>query len=194
MRFFTISSLAALLVLATMTVAQLSPDSVAQPFELDDRSLLSERSLLEARQNTNATTTSSAAEPSGSASAGGDATLTEPGQCNMTNHLAVNQQASWGNGFVNTCCGFDRGSQCWYRRQDSVSGNDECEIPSCEDLYSEDASRMIGFVPLTSTNGEGKYGNIFLSLGMLSPGVMLVPAMGLAVLVALMTAVSTTLL
>ena len=73
-----------------------------------------------------------------------------------------------------------------------VSGDQECEIPSCPDLESEDPTRMIGFVPLNSTNGQGKYGNIFLSLGMLSPGTMMVPAIGLTLLVAVMSVASNT--
>lgn len=198
MRFAALSTVAALLVLATLSTAQLQADSVAQPFvdrSLDAAALLSERSLLEARQASNASSSSATASSSapestasGSAPAGGDATITES-TCSMTNHLAGNQQASWGNGFVNTCCGFATGTQCWYRRQGDVSGEDECEIPSCADLESEDKARMIGFVPLNSTNGSGKYGNIFLSFGMLSPAGVMVPAMGamvLAVSVALM--------
>lgn len=64
-----------------------------------------------------------------------------------------------------------------------ISGQDECEIPDCSDLESEDKARMIGFVPLNSTNGSGKYGNIFLSLGMLSAAGIVVPAMGLMIAV-----------
>ncbi|SJX62081.1 uncharacterized protein SRS1_10728 [Sporisorium reilianum f. sp. reilianum] len=186
--FSTAALVAILLALATLTTAQLEAiDSVSQPFErtLDDAALLSERSLLEARQASNTTTSSApASTASGSAPAGGDATITEA-TCSMTNHLAVNQQASWGNGFVNTCCGFAKGTQCWYRNQNAVSADLECEIPNCADLESEDSAKMIGFVPLNSTNGSGKYGNIFLSLGMLSPGVMLVPALGVVSVVAL---------
>ncbi|KAJ1028401.1 hypothetical protein NDA16_001568 [Ustilago loliicola] len=194
MRFITIPTLVALLALATLSTAQLV-DPVAQPFErsLDDSSssshlLLTQRNLLEARQspanststNPSASTTASAAEStsSGSAPPGGEATITES-TCSMTNRLSVNQQASWGNGFVNTCCGFATGTQCWYRNQNVVSGQDECEIPDCADLESEDKARMIEFIPLNSTNGSGKYGNIFLSLGILSGGIMVVPTMGL---------------
>ncbi|SPO23509.1 uncharacterized protein UTRI_02188 [Ustilago trichophora] len=197
MQFATLYTVAAVLALVSMSCAQLHADSVAQPFIdrslSDSNPLLSERSLLEARQASNTTTTattsSSAAQStaSGSAPAGGDATITES-TCSMTNHLAVNQQASWGNGFINTCCGFSTGTQCWYRRQDDVSPQQECEIPSCADLESEDKSRMIGFNPLNSTNGSGKYGNIFLSLGMLSPAAIMMPAMG-AVVVAVAIAV-----
>lgn len=201
MRFITLASLVGLLLaLVITTLAQLSPDSVAQPFlerDLDASSpLLTERSLLEARQASNTTTTTSAPAPestaSGSAPDGGNATITEPG-CSMTNHLAVNQQASWGSGFVNTCCGFATGTQCWYRKQDTVSAEEECEIPSCDDLESEDNSRMVGFLPLNSTNGSGKYGNIFLSFGMLSPAAMLVPAVGLSLAAVVATVVVTTL-
>lgn len=197
MRSFTFSTaalIAILLALATLTTAQLDAiDSVSQPFErtLDDAAVLSERSLLEARQSTNTTSSSSSSAPAstatGSAPAGGDATITEP-TCSMTNHLAVNQQASWGNGFINTCCGFAKGTQCWYRNQNAVSSDLECEIPNCADLESEDAARMIGFVPLNSTNGSGKYGNIFLSLGMLSPAAMVAPMVGVVSVVAALVA------
>ncbi|CDS01877.1 hypothetical protein, partial [Sporisorium scitamineum] len=184
MRSFTFSAtapVAILLALATLTTAQLEAiDSVAQPFErsLDHAAVLSERSLLEARQSTNTSSTAS-----GSAPAGADATIASS-TCSMTNHLAVNQQASWGNGFINTCCGFEKGTQCWYRNQNAVSAELECEIPSCADLETEDASKMIGFVPLNSTNGSGKYGNIFLSLGMLSPAAIMAPMMGVVGVVA----------
>ncbi|SPO44441.1 uncharacterized protein PSANT_02126 [Moesziomyces antarcticus] len=196
---FMLPSLALLFVLVAAVAAQLQADSVSQPFErsLDDAALLSERALLEARQATNTTASSTASAPestaSGSAPAGGDATITES-TCSMVNHLAVNQQASWGNGFVNTCCGFAQGTQCWYRRQQDVSPQDECEIPSCSDLESEDKAKMIGFVPLNSTNGSGKYGNIFLSLGMLSPGMMNLPAVGITTMVAASALLFTTFL
>ncbi|SNX82867.1 uncharacterized protein MEPE_01573 [Melanopsichium pennsylvanicum] len=200
MRFSTLYMAAALLALTVNSSAQLQADySVAQPFLdrslSDDSSLLSERSLLEARQDTNttATTTSSAPEStaSGSAPQGGDATITES-TCSMTNHLSVNQQASWGNGFVNTCCGFATGTQCWFRRQEDVSGNDDCTIPSCADLESEDKVKMVGFSPLNSTNGSGKYGNIFLSLGMLSPANIMVPAIGLMGVIVMMAVMTNT--
>ncbi|PWY98576.1 hypothetical protein BCV70DRAFT_212913 [Testicularia cyperi] len=200
MRVAQLSYLLALLLAASCVLAQLdSLDAVAEPFErsLDSSALvgepivLSERDLLEARQATNAsasasgTSTASAAESTstGSAPAGGEATITES-TCSMTNKLSVNQQASWGQGIVNTCCGFATGTQCWYRNQSTVSGNEECEIPDCSELESEDASKMLGFVPLTSTNGQGKYGNIFLSLGQLSAGVMAQPVLWITLLVA----------
>ncbi|TKY87385.1 hypothetical protein EX895_004062 [Sporisorium graminicola] len=194
--FFTTALIALLLALATLATAQLEAiDSVAQPFErsLDDAALPSERSLLEARQSTNTTTSSASASASaptasGSAPVGGDATITES-NCSMTNHLSVNQQASWGNGFINTCCGFSQGTACWYRNQNAVSADLECEIPSCAELESEDKSKMIGFVPLNSTNGSGKYGNIFLSLGMLSPAAMVVPMVGVVSVVAIAVSV-----
>ncbi|SOV04907.1 uncharacterized protein UDID_02926 [Ustilago sp. UG-2017a] len=199
MRFITPSILAILLALAvTLSTAQLV-DSVSQPFQrsLDSFSspdLLNQRSLLEARQSpSNSTSTSpspsssSSSAPdstaSGSAPPGGEATITES-TCSMTTRLSVNQQASWGNGFVNTCCGFATGTQCWYRDQNMVEGQDECEIPDCADLQSEDKARMIGFIPLSSTNGSGKYANIFLSLGMLSAGMTTVPGMGMMLAVA----------
>ncbi|SAM81369.1 uncharacterized protein UBRO_02926 [Ustilago bromivora] len=198
MRFITPSILAILLALAvTLSTAQLV-DSVSQPFQrsldsfFSSPDLLNQRSLLEARQSpSNSTSTSpspsSSSAPdstaSGSAPPGGEATITES-TCSMTTRLSVNQQASWGNGFVNTCCGFATGTQCWYRNQNMVEGQDECEIPDCVDLQSEDKARMIGFIPLSSTNGSGKYANIFLSLGMLSAGMMTVPGMGMMLAVA----------
>ncbi|CCF53121.1 hypothetical protein NDA11_002373 [Ustilago hordei] len=199
MRFITPSILAILLALAvTLSTAQLA-DSVSEPFQrpldsfFSSPDLLNQRSLLEARQSSsNSTSTSpspssSSSAPdstaSGSAPPGGEATITES-TCSMTTRLSVNQQASWGNGFVNTCCGFATGTQCWYRNQNMVEGKDECEIPDCADLQSEDKTRMIGFIPLSSTNGSGKYANIFLSLGMLSAGMMTVPGMGMMLAVA----------
>lgn len=71
-----------------------------------------------------------------------------------------------------------------------VEGQDECEIPDCADLQSEDKARMIGFIPLSSTNGSGKHANIFLSLGMLSAGMMTVPGMGMMLAVAVAVAVT----
>ena len=192
MRSLTLSSalvLAMLLALSTLTCAQLV-DSVSQPFErsLDETTLLTEQSLLAARQASNSTSTASAAEPSGSAAPGGDATITDSA-CSMTNHLSINQQASWGNGFINTCCGFDAGTQCWYRHQNSVAPELECEIPSCADLETEDKSKMVGFVPLNSTNGSGKYGNIFLSLGQISAAMGVAPMLGLTLVVAVAVSV-----
>ncbi|KAJ1029308.1 hypothetical protein NDA13_002559 [Ustilago tritici] len=192
MQFITPSILAILLTLAvTLSTAQLV-DSVSQPFQrsLDSSfsspDLLNQRSLLEACQspfNSTSTSPSPSSSSSSSAPPGGEATITES-TCSMTTRLSVNQQASWDNGFVNTCCGFATGTQCWYRNQNMVEGQDECEIPDCADLQSEDKARMIGFIPLSSTNGSGKYANIFLSLGMLSARMMTVPGMGMMLAVA----------
>ncbi|GAC92594.1 hypothetical protein PHSY_000148 [Pseudozyma hubeiensis SY62] len=187
MKFTPLALIAALLVAATSVNSQLVDDPSSSLLERSlDPSLLSSEVILEARQasSSNATTTSSAAEPSGSAALGGDATITEP-SCSMTNHLSQNQQASWGNGFINTCCSFNQGVTCWYRRQDDVSPQQECEIPTCEELASDDRSKWVGFVPLNSTNGSGKWGNTFLSLGMLSPAAAMVPMMGAVVAVAM---------
>lgn len=190
MKFTRLTLIAALLVAATSVNSQLVDDPSSSLLERSlDPSLLSSEVILEARQAsssnaTNATTTSSASEPSGSAALGGDATITEP-SCSMTNHLSQNQQASWGNGFINTCCSFNQGVTCWYRRQDDVSPQQECEIPNCDELSSDDKSQWLGFVPLNSTNGQGKYGNTFLSLGMLSPATAMVPMMGAVVAMAM---------
>ncbi|KAJ9477930.1 hypothetical protein PHBOTO_001510 [Pseudozyma hubeiensis] len=188
MKFTHLALIATLLVAATSVNSQLIDDPSSSLLErsLDPSLLSSSETILEARQanTSNATTTSSAAEPSGSAALGGDATITEP-SCSMTNHLSQNQQASWGNGFINTCCSFNQGVTCWYRRQDDVSPQQECEIPNCDELASDDKSQWLGFVPLNSTNGQGKYGNTFLSLGMLSPAAAMVPMMGAVVAVAM---------
>lgn len=202
MRSFTFSTalLALLLALATLTSAQLEAvDSVSQPFErsFDDTAILNERSLFKARQAANTTATSSApaasnSGSSGTAPLGGDAIVVEAG-CNVDNKLSQNQQASWGNGFINTCCGFDQGTQCWFRNNANTPDSEECTIPTCADLESEDATKMLGFVPLNSTNGSGKYGNIFLSLGMLSPAGMMVPMMGMVVAMAVAVTAMTTL-
>lgn len=79
----------------------------------------------------------------------------------MNNTLSQNQQAGWTDSIVNTCCTSDKDTTCWYRVQAKVSAQDACRIPSCDDLFSNDQDRMIGFRPLTSTNGQGKYGNTF---------------------------------
>ncbi|EST07916.1 hypothetical protein PSEUBRA_003043 [Kalmanozyma brasiliensis GHG001] len=197
MRTFTFSTaiLAIFLALATLASAQLA-DSVAQPFEraFDDTAILGERALLEARQAANTTTTASAPDTTstGSAPLGGDAVVVESG-CSVDNKLSSNQQASWGNGFINTCCGFDQGTQCWYRNQANVPDSEECTIPNCADLESDDSSKMLGFVPLNSTNGSGKYGNIFLSLGMLSPAGIMVPMLGAVIATAVMVCAMNTL-
>ncbi|PWN47533.1 hypothetical protein IE53DRAFT_321035 [Violaceomyces palustris] len=154
----------------------------------DDPLLQPASPLLEIRQSqttnttsnvgTTDTTDSEPATPSeianssdtGSVGSGGNATLTENG-CAMTTHLQTNQQASWSHGIVNTCCGDATGSTCYYRIQSTVSGTIACEIPSCTDLQSEDQSLHLGFKPLTSTNGKGKWGNVFPSFGMMSGAV-----------------------
>lgn len=181
--------LAAVLASAQEVQLERSLDSATQV-----SGLLSERDLLEARQATNTSSTSSAplSTATGSAPEGGDATITEA-SCSYTNHLAVNQQASWGSGIINTCCGFASGTECWYRRQADVAPADECNIPSCEDLQSDDPARMDGFVPLTSTNGSGKYKNIFLSLGQLSAATIALPALWLSLSVAFASIVASSL-
>lgn len=183
-------ALAALLAVAQDTLLERSLDAATPASQAG---LLTERDLLEARQATNTTSTSAApaSTASGSAPDGGDATITES-NCSYTNHLAVNQQASWGSGIINTCCGFAQGTECWYRRQADVSPQDECNIPSCDDLLSEDPTRMDGFVPLTSTNGSGKYKNIFLSLGQLSAATIALPALWLSLSVALASVIAST--
>lgn len=186
--FLTVA-LAALLTAAQDVQIERSLDA-ATP--VSHAGVLSERDLLEARQATNTTSSSApASTASGSAPLGGDATITEA-SCSYTNHLAVNQQASWGSGIINTCCGFASGTECWYRRQANVAPQDECNIPSCADLQSDDPARMDGFIPLTSTNGSGKYKNIFLSLGQLSAASIALPAFWLSLSVALASIIAST--
>ena len=109
-------------------------------------------------------TASNQLEHSGVASAGATATLsadTPQGTCTMDNALSQNQQAGWTDSIVNTCCTAATETTCWYRIQAKVSAEEACKIPNCDDLASNDRDRMLGFVPLSSTNGEGKYANTF---------------------------------
>ncbi|EPQ25948.1 uncharacterized protein PFL1_06403 [Pseudozyma flocculosa PF-1] len=125
-----------------------------------------------ASASTSASASSSAGAPASTASAGsaagGDATVsadTNQGSCQMTNKLSVNQQASWSNGIINTCCVYATYSTCYLRIQSTVSGAEACEIPDCNDLASNDRAKMIGFNALNSTNGQGSLGNIYPSFG-----------------------------
>lgn len=66
---------------------------------------------------------------------------------------------------VNTCCTTAKGSACYIRLQSQVSAAVACEIPDCDDLASDDATRMASFVPLTTTDGQGKQGNFYPTYG-----------------------------
>ncbi|WFC99635.1 hypothetical protein MYAM1_002380 [Malassezia yamatoensis] len=124
-------------------------------------------------QAANGNATSSGSEPastvnslesSGAASAGATATLTADtaqGTCTLDNALSENQQAGWTDEIVNTCCTVDSNTTCWFRVQSKVNAEDACKIPNCDDLNSNDQDRMVGFNPLTSTDGKGRYGNVF---------------------------------
>ncbi|KAN0061219.1 hypothetical protein ACQY0O_006959 [Thecaphora frezii] len=114
-------------------------------------------------------TQAQAQSSTGSSSGGGDATVsanTTTGSCSLTNHLSVNQQASWSTTLTNTCCVYASYSLCYLRLASSVSGSEACLIPNCDELASNDAGRMAGFQALNSTNGEGHLGNRYPSFGM----------------------------
>lgn len=103
-------------------------------------------------------------EHTGSAAVGATATLsadTAQGTCTFNNDLDGNQQASWTESIVTTCCTGEKTTTCWYRIQAKVDAADACKIPVCADLNSNDPERMAAFRPLSGTNGEGKYQNIF---------------------------------
>lgn len=103
-------------------------------------------------------------EETGSVSKGATATLsadTPKGTCELDNALSPNQQAGWTESVVNTCCTKDQYSTCWWRAQAKASPEDACKIPNCDDLFSNEHDKMLGFRPLTSTTGMGKYGNTF---------------------------------
>jgi len=108
--------------------------------------------------------TSNHLESTGSASPGATATLqadTSKGHCEMSNDLSVNQQASWDEYVVSTCCTSSDYAECWYRVQASVDAKLACVIPKCQDLQTNDPDKMLGFKPLSGSNGQGKYQNLF---------------------------------
>lgn len=103
-------------------------------------------------------------EQTGSAAVGATATIsadTAQGSCTLGNDLDGNQQASWTESIVTTCCTGEKTTTCWYRIQAKVEPSDACKIPVCADLNSNDPDKMAGFRPLSGTNGEGKYQNVF---------------------------------
>ncbi|WFD31690.1 hypothetical protein MSPP1_002729 [Malassezia sp. CBS 17886] len=103
-------------------------------------------------------------EHSGEASSGATATLsaeTPKGTCTFDNPLSPNQQASWTDTIVNTCCTATTMSTCWYRIQAKAEPSLACQIPDCDELFSNDPDKMLGFRPLSGSNGIGKYGNSF---------------------------------
>ena len=110
------------------------------------------------------TNTSNRIEHGGTANSGATATVsadTSQGPCNVSNELDDNQQAAWDDTWISTCCTNERDSTCWFRLQNKVSAEDACKIPSCRDLLSNDMNKMIGFRPLSGTNGKGKFQNIY---------------------------------
>lgn len=109
-------------------------------------------------------TASNQIEATGGVNAGATATIsadTPQGTCVMDNDLSDNQQASWTESIVNTCCTGAEVSTCWYRVQAKVDPSVACKIPHCNDLFRNDQDRMYGFMPLSSANGVGKYQNVF---------------------------------
>lgn len=103
-------------------------------------------------------------EHGGTADDGDTASITADtnnGTCEYDNELDSNQQAAWSDTWISTCCTNEKNSICWYRLQDKVSADVACKIPNCATLNSNDQSRMMGFRPLSGTNGEGKFQNIF---------------------------------
>lgn len=79
--------------------------------------------------------------------------------CNMVNLLSQNQQASWTEMHVSTCCVGTLQSTCYLRSQSDVEGQDKCVIPNCDTLQSNDATKMVGFKPLQSSWGKGEHFN-----------------------------------
>lgn len=79
----------------------------------------------------------------------------------MNNDLASNQQASWTDDVVTTCCTSEASTECWFRIQANTPSQDACKIPLCDDLLSNDPARMLSFRPLSGSIGDGKYQNIF---------------------------------
>lgn len=69
--------------------------------------------------------------------------------------------------------------------QSTTSSANVCTIPSCTDLQSGDSGKMLGFVALSGSNGQGSQMNSFPSLGQMSGALDLVPQSGLAVVAAL---------
>lgn len=103
-------------------------------------------------------------ENSGTADDGDTASIsadTGNGTCEFDNELDGNQQAAWSDTWISTCCTNEMNSICWYRLQDKVSADVACKIPNCATLNSNDMDAMMGFRPLSGTNGEGKFQNIF---------------------------------
>lgn len=103
-------------------------------------------------------------ENTGSAAPGATATITADtpkGECQMNNDLSPNQQASWTETVVSTCCTSTEYSECWYRVQANADPKDACFIPHCDALLSNEPDKMAGFRPMSGSIGKGKYQNVF---------------------------------
>lgn len=131
-------------------------------------------------------------EETGSAAKGKNATIhadTLNGECVVQNKMDPNQQSSWNEEIVNTCCTGPKASTCWYRLQAKTAPEVACKIPNCEALNSNDPGAMLGFRPLSGTNGEGKYNNIYPILflsGAARPAIPILLFLGAPLLVSLL--------
>ena len=109
-------------------------------------------------------TTSNHIENAGSVAPGATASITadtSKGTCQMSNDLDDNQQASWTETVVSTCCTSEAYSECWFRIQAKTDAKNACVIPRCGALLSNEPDKMAGFRPLSGSIGEGKYQNMF---------------------------------
>ena len=109
-------------------------------------------------------TTSNHIENAGSVAPGATASITadtSKGTCQMSNDLDDNQQASWTETVVSTCCTSEAYSECWFRIQAKTDTKYACVIPRCDALLSNEPDKMAGFRPLSGSIGEGKYQNMF---------------------------------
>ena len=82
-----------------------------------------------------------------------------------------------------------KSSTCWYRIQAKTAPEVACKIPNCEALNSNDPGAMLGFRPLSGTNGEGKYNNIYPILflsGAARPAIPILLFIGAPLLVSLL--------
>ncbi len=61
-------------------------------------------------------------------------------------HGSATQSISIQGTYMSTCCVVGNGAMCYTRS--STSSSDNCNVPTCDDLASGDASRMNGFKSL----------------------------------------------
>ncbi|WFD34489.1 hypothetical protein MCUN1_001330 [Malassezia cuniculi] len=164
----------AILALAALVAAQDEVPVIIPDYDVVNAPVINARADANASQpsTTNAiptptkttTNTSNRIESSGTAGSGATATVsadTSDGPCSVSNNLDGNQQAAWDETWISTCCTQEKSSICWYRFQSKVSAEDACRIPNCAALNSNDMNQMIGFRPMSGTNGQGKFGNIY---------------------------------